>query len=101
MKTTVFKDGVQIAVEDDGLPDPPTVRTPLEIIASLTDDEYTGIWTAAQQSPQLSRWLDMMRAAQEVRSDDPRTIAGCAAAVQFGLLTAERVAEVFGVTVEI
>lgn len=81
------------------IPDGVTVRTPLQILGLLTDQEYATIRAAAMQSDDVARWYDMLRAASEVRSDDARTAQGCAAMVQLGLFTAERVKEIFGVAV--
>jgi hypothetical protein len=92
--------GEVIDVRDINGEEPVVSRAPGEIVEMLTDAEYTVIWQASQQSPQLARWLDMLRTNPTIRADDPRTIAGCQAAVQGGLLTAVRVLALFGVTVD-
>jgi hypothetical protein len=77
-------------------PDPPVfqrntrVVTALEFLNRLTPDERTTIRRAARASEGLEDWLDMLRAAQEVNLDDPRTISGLNAMVNAGLLSPKR-----------
>lgn len=68
------------------------VVTPLAFMERLTQSERIAIRTAARAAggEALDDWLDMLRAAQDVDLDDPRTVAGVAAVVAAGLLTAER-----------
>lgn len=99
MLERTFKNGELISENQNAAIPIVTIRSPLEILSDLTQEEYAVLWSAAQQSSSISRWFDMMRAAAEIRSDDPRTIAGLTAAVDAGLLTRERVITVFGVDV--
>ena len=46
------------------------------------------------QSADMRLWLDDLAAAQEVNLDDPRTQAGVAVLVAYGLLTEERAGKV-------
>lgn len=82
------------------VPEGVTVRTSTEILMQVTPEEYQRIWSASQQSPDVSRWLNLLLSAPTVRSDSEQTVAGCAAMVQLGLFTAERVLEIFGVALE-
>ena len=75
-----------------------TVHSPLEILNMLTLQEYQNI-LAAITNPQMNLWWAQLLSAAEVRSDDTRTITGCQAAVTNGILTADRVLTIFGVTV--
>lgn len=92
-------DAVSAAAADAELepePPPPTfppnprIVTPLVFLNRLKPDERIAIRGAARQSAGLEDWLDMLRAAQEVDLDDPRTISGLNAMVNAGLLTAAR-----------
>lgn len=100
MRTERWENGVLVEVYDDGRPAPAIVRSPLDILSMLTPAEYASAWEKSQTSAQVALWLDMLRVAGEVRSDDPRTAQGCALAVAEGILTPARVLELFGITVE-
>ena len=100
MRVEIWENGILVGtIEDGSLPSPAVVRTPLEVMSLLTAEEYAAAWAKAQTSPQVSRWFDLLRAAAEIRSDDPRTAQGCELAVAENILTAARVLEIFGVEV--
>ena len=68
--------------------------TPLAFLERFTQVERIAIRRAARANDALEDWLDMLRAAQEVDLDDPRTQAGVRAMVEARLITPERAAEV-------
>lgn len=74
---------------------------PLTFLERFTQAERIAIRQAAagvsSEALQLADWLDMLRAARTVVADDPRTVAGMAALVAAGLLTAGRRDEILGV----
>lgn len=70
--------------------------TPLQFIERFTDAEQLAIVTAAQSTPALRLWYDKAMAADEIVSDDPRTIAGVQALVDAGLISAQRKTEILG-----
>jgi len=67
-----------------------TIWSTLEFMQRFTKQERGAIRAAARQSDDVEDWLDLLRAAQDVRPADPRTIDGMAALVAAGLLTAQR-----------
>jgi hypothetical protein len=72
------------------------VVSALVFLDRLTQAERIAIRRAARANEKLEDWLDMLRAAQEVDLDDPRTTGGMAAIVDAGLLTAARRDEILG-----
>lgn len=80
------------------LPAAPAQRvvTSLAFLERFTPEERIAIRRAARLDEGLEDWLDMLRAAQEVDLDDPRTIAGMHAMVGAGLLSAERAVLLLG-----
>lgn len=85
--------GVEIEpYEPPAPPPPPPVRviSALSFLERLTPDERIRIRRAAKVSEGLEDWLDMLRAAQEVDLDDPRTVSGLNAMVNAGLLSPKR-----------
>lgn len=67
----------------------PTVRviSTLEFMERIPKAKRVAIRQAARENADLDDWLDLLRAAQEVNLDDPRTVDGVAAMVAAGLLT--------------
>jgi hypothetical protein len=79
-----------IAAHDPKRPAPqPRVVTALAFMERLSQAKRIAIRQAARQpgGEALDDWLDMLRAAQEVNLDDPRTQEGVHALLAFGLLT--------------
>jgi hypothetical protein len=66
------------------------IQTPLEFIERLTDAEKVGIFTSSDAGVVVFRSMAM--AAQEIRSDDERTLDGLGYLVALGVLTSERAA---------
>ena len=54
----------------------PGPMSKLQFLSLLTDAEYVGILTAAKTVPQVEAWIKKFELAEDVRLDDPRTIAG-------------------------
>lgn len=82
-------------------PPPPAIEqprrrvcTPLTFLERFTPAERAAIRRAARQDDELEDWLDLLRAAQEIDLDDPRTRAGMQALVNARLLSAQRAEEV-------
>ena len=71
-----------------------TIWSTLQFMERFTKQERGAIRAAAKQSDDVEDWLDLLRAAQEVKPTDPRTVSGMAALVAAGLLTAQRSAEI-------
>lgn len=103
MKIMVIEAGmepVEVEVDPAELYVPAYVPLPVRVVTSLafmerlTQAERIAIRTAARESAELEDWLDMLRAAQEVNLDDPRTVEGVGVLVAAGLLTSERAAEI-------
>lgn len=85
----------EIAAIPQPVPPPPIRVVPaLAFLERLTADERIMIRRAARANEGLGDWLDMLRAAQEVDLDDPRTISGMNAMVNAGLLSPKRRDEV-------
>jgi len=78
----------------DAVPAPVRTTTPLAFMERLTRAERTAIRRAARADDALEDWLDLLRAAQAVDLDDPRTVAGMQALVDARLLSARRRDEV-------
>lgn len=68
-------------------PPPSRTLTTLAFMERLPKEERIAIRQAAQTDANLADWLDLLRAAQEVDLDDPRTVEGVEAMVIAGLLT--------------
>lgn len=79
----------EIAVEAPTVPEP-KVLTALAFLESFLPDERIAIRAAARGNAGLEDWLDMLRVAQEISLDDPRTVSGVNAMVNAGLLTPRR-----------
>jgi hypothetical protein len=68
--------------------------TKLEFLDKFTAEERIGIRTAAQSSPAIADYLDMLDAAQDVDLTDMRTIGGANALEATGLIAAGRAAQI-------
>lgn len=78
-------------------PAPPQPKTPISVLAfrsRFSDQEKVAIYTAAKSSVEVQIWLDDLMAASDVRTDDPRTVAGVEALEAAGLIGAGRAAEI-------
>lgn len=75
---------------------PDTALTKLKFIKRFTAAEYAAIKGAAAANPTLDYYWQMLMLAEEVRLDDPDTIAGVTTLEQVGLLAAGRAAEILG-----
>ena len=73
---------------------PAVTLTSLGFMALFTASEQTAIAAAAIASPALLLWFFQAMGAQSISLSDPRTVAGIAALVGAGLLTAAREAQV-------
>lgn len=74
-------------------PAPVIVRSPLEILSRMTQEEEAALASSSILAVVIVR--NRLIAASEVRSDDPRTAEGKAILITYGILTAERAAEIF------
>lgn len=74
----------------------PTVWTVLAFRSRFTEAEKRAIYAARANSIDIQIWLDDLAAAEDVRSDDPRMIAGVQGLEAAGLLAAGRAAEIMG-----
>ena len=77
-------------------PPPSFVWTRLEYLRRFTPAERITIRTAAAQSPVLNDYMQLLDLAEEVRSDDPDTIAAVQMLEGAGLIAAGRAAEILG-----
>lgn len=75
---------------------PDAALTKLKFIKRFTAAEYAAIKAAAAANPTLDYYWQMLMLAEEVRLDDPDTIAGVTTLEQVGLLAAGRAAEILG-----
>ncbi len=84
------------AINADGSIDAQSVRvwTVLEYKRRFTQDERIAIRYAAGQSQELDDYLELLKDAQEVRSDDPDILKALAALEAFGLLAQGRAQEI-------
>jgi hypothetical protein len=77
---------------------PPTsaikVWSPLEFMEKFTTEERIALRTFAKSDVLAEDWLDLLKAANEVRMDDPRTRAGLDYMVLKGVLSQARVDEI-------
>lgn len=90
-------DGSQFVAAEPSKPSPDptaTVWTVLAFRSRFTEDEKRAIYTARTSSIDIQIWLDDLAAASDVRSDDPRMIAGVQGLEAAGLLTSGRAAEI-------
>lgn len=100
MKTMkAWVDGLIVDILDDRpevTPEAPEPAswTPLEFMERFTYEERVALRALAKNDPMAEDWLDLLRASQEVRLDDPRTMAGLNFMVLRGVLTYQRVAEI-------
>jgi hypothetical protein len=69
-------------------------HTPLEFMELWTLEERTAFRTLGKENPIVEDWLDLLKAAMEVRKSDPRTINGIEAMVSFGVISRARADEV-------
>lgn len=87
----------QGAWEDVPAPEPSaTVWTVLAFRSRFTEAEKRAIYSARANSIDIQIWLDDLAAAEDVRSDDPRMIAGVQGLEAAGLLAPGRAAEIMG-----
>jgi hypothetical protein len=80
-------------------PEPQPVHrqwTAYEFLLRFTAGERAAFRAAAITDPQVADFQQLAQAAQEIRSDDPMTIAGMDYLVSVGLLSSERRAEILG-----
>lgn len=75
---------------------PATIWTVLAFRSRFTEDEKRAIYSARANSIDIQIWLDDLAAAEDVRSDDPRMIAGVQGLEAAGLLAPGRAAEIMG-----
>ena len=73
-----------------------TVWTVLAFRSRFTEAEKRAIYSARANSIDIQIWLDDLAAAEDVRSDDPRMIAGVQGLEAAGLLAPGRAAEIMG-----
>jgi hypothetical protein len=89
-----------VALPDDPPPDAPPVPafvwTRLEYLRRFTPAERITIRAAAAASPILADYLQLLDLAEEVRSDDPDTIAAVQMLEGAGLIAPGRAAEILG-----
>lgn len=71
-----------------------TVWTVLAFRSRFTEAEKRDIYSARANSIDIQIWLDDLAAAEDVRSDDPRMIAGVQGLEAAGLLAPGRAAEI-------
>lgn len=71
-----------------------TQLTKLAFLNRFTPEERIAIRAAAEQSPAIHDYLEMLDAAQDVELTDPRTIGGVQALEASGLLAEGRGAEI-------
>jgi hypothetical protein len=77
-------------------PDPPQSWTAYQFLLRFTAGERAAFRAAAITDPQVADFQQLAQAAQEIRSDDPMTLAGMDYLVSVGLLSSERRAEILG-----
>lgn len=75
---------------------PDTALTKLKFIKRFTAMEYATIKGAAANNATLDYYWQMLMLAEEVRLDDPDTMAGVTMLEQVGLLAPGRAAEILG-----
>lgn len=82
----------------EDIPSAPTaiVWSVLAFRSRFTETEKRAIYSARANSIDIQIWLDDLAAAQDVRSDDPRMIAGVQGLEAAGLLAPGRAAEIMG-----
>lgn len=75
---------------------PPQSWTAYQFLLRFTASERAAFRAAAITDPQVADFQQLAQAAQEIRSDDPMTLAGMDYLVSVGLLSSERRAEILG-----
>lgn len=68
--------------------------TAYQFLLRFTAGERAALRAAAITDPQVADFQQLAQAAQEIRSDDPMTLAGMDYLVSVGLLSSERRAEI-------
>jgi hypothetical protein len=79
----------------DTPPPPRTIIDGVTFLGRVTDQEYAAVLAAARQSPQIARWLDILRLRGEVDVAGSTAQAAKAGLVAAGLLTPERADAIF------
>jgi len=74
----------------------PQSWTAYEFLLRLTAAERAAFRAAAATDAQVADFQQLAQAAQEIRSDDPMTLAGMDYLVSVALLSSERRAEILG-----
>ncbi len=72
------------------------VWSPLEFLARFTDSELADIESAREVNADVQAFYRSALAAQEIVSDDARTLAGMSLLVVMGLVTQSRASEIIG-----
>jgi hypothetical protein len=83
------------APQEPPAPAPRTVIDGVSFLNRVTDQEYAAVLAAARQSPQIARWLDILRLRGEVDVAGATAQAAKAGLVAAGLLTADRADVIF------
>jgi len=78
----------------------PPVITKIAMITRFTDEEYTGILSAAKTDVEVQGWLDRFYAANNINLQDSRTISGMNMMVSKNLLTQARADEILNAPVQ-
>lgn len=78
------------------VPRPPQAWTAYEFLLRFTAQERAAFRAAAATDAQVADFQQLAQAAQEIRSDDPMTLAGMDYLVSVALLSSERRAEILG-----
>ena len=78
------------------VPRPPQAWTAYEFLLRFTAAERAAFRAAAATDAQVADFQQLAQAAQEIRSDDPMTLAGMDYLVSVALLSSERRAEILG-----
>lgn len=73
---------------------PNPVITKLAFRERFTQDEKVALYTAAKSEVRIQIWLDDLDAAQDLRLDDPRIIAGVQMLESQGMIGAGRAGEI-------
>lgn len=78
------------------VPRPPQSWTAYEFLLRFTAAERAAFRAAAATDAQVADFQQLAQAAQEIRSDDPMTLAGMDYLVSVALLSSDRRAEILG-----
>lgn len=76
------------------LPNANRAVSALKFLERFTKAERIALRRAARINDNLGDWLEMLRAAQEVDLDDPRTVSGIQVFADAGLIDPSRVQEI-------